>query len=370
MTFQYRNRKYTFVRYPKTHDRSLRAWSAADEHLVKYLDEEGIDPVAAAIYNDRFGFLACVLHQQASLSVINYASQEKALLTNAKNNNIHIDQKNFVTPLQSLPSNISLALVKIPKSLDLFRLNLHQIHHALDQNGLVLCGFMTRHFSAKYLDMASEFFQSVEQSLAWKKSRLLILRDKKYIDELNPIHSIDFNGATFRQYFGVFSAHNIDYASQFLIDHLDVNDNEKCVLDLASGNGVLAHAVQQHSATCDIHVLDDSYLAVESSRLNLSGDNIHFHYSDNVHHFRDDFFDLIVCNPPFHFEFENTIDAALSLFKGAKRCLKPGGRMLVVANQHLNYKTHLTKIFQNTVMKSENKKFVIYECSKANTRLG
>lgn len=363
MKFQYRGKKFIITRFPKTQDHSLQAWSAADEFIIKYLDEKNIKPASAVIYNDRFGFLTCLLNHHAPYSVITWKSQEKACLRNALNNKIDIDKTRFLSPLRPIPSPVALGLVKIPKSLDLFRLYLYHLSKHLQDDGIVICGFMTRHFSPQMVDIAGEFFESVEQSLAWKKSRLLILQKKKDVGDINIINSIEFNGTAFQQYFGVFSANNIDYASQFLIEHLDVKEDEKCILDMASGNGVLAQAVQQQSPDCELHLLDDSFLAIESSKLNVKGDNVFFHLNDNLNNFSDDKFDLIVCNPPFHFEHENTIDIALSLFKGAKRCLKSGGRLLIVANQHLNYKTHLQKIFSSTGIKAENDKFVIYECS-------
>ncbi len=362
MKFQYRRENFIITRYPITQDHSLQAWSAADEYLLKYLDDQNIRPASAVIYNDRFGFLTCLLNHFAPFSVITWKSQEKSCLRNALNNKIEIDKTRFLSPLQPIPSPVTLGLIKIPKSLDLFRLYLSHVSQNLTENGMVMCGFMTRHFTSHMLDIAGEFFESVEQSQAWKKSRLLILRKKKDVGDINFINSIEFNGTTFQQYSGVFSATNIDYASQFLIDHLTVQETEKCVLDVASGNGVLANAVLKQAPECEMHLMDDFFLAVESSKWNVEGD-VFFHWNDNLNHFADDKFDLIVCNPPFHFEHENSIEIALSLFKGAKRCLKPGGRMLIVANQHLNYQTHLQKIFQ-TDIKAQNEKFVIYECFK------
>jgi 16S rRNA G1207 methylase RsmC len=54
----------------------------------------------------------------------------------------------------------------------------------------------------------------------------------------------------------------------------------------------------------------------------------------------------------------------LGLFKEVKRCLKTGGRFQLVASQHLNFKTHLVKLFKEVNITAENDKFVIYECIK------
>ena len=69
-------------------------------------------------------------------------------------------------------------------------------------------------------------------------------------------------------------------------------------------------------------------------------------------------------NPPFHFEYETNIGVALMLFKGSSRILRKGGNLQVVANKHLNYKTHLTKLFDSLVVVAESKKYVVYRCVK------
>ena len=134
--------------------------------------------------------------------------------------------------------------------------------------------------------------------------------------------------------------------------------------DLASGNGLLAIFLRQEYPDAEIHLLDDFRLAIESSRLNLSGDHNVFHWDDNLDIFEPDFFDLVISNPPFHFGYETNIEVALTLFRGVKKCLRPGGRFQLVASRHLNYKTHLKKLFTETINVAENEKFVVYDCSK------
>ena len=75
------------------------------------------------------------------------------------------------------------------------------------------------------------------------------------------------------------------------------------------------------------------------------------------------FFDLVVSNPPSHFEYETNIEIAITLFKEVARCLKPDGRFVIVASKHLNFKTHLERIFERCKISAENNKFIIYECA-------
>ncbi len=354
--------KYSITRYPKTRNQSLQAWSAADEYLLTEFDSLNLEKPTIAIFNDRFGFLSCHLHPFSPTVILNYKSQEKAIFQNLESNDLKFSELNFITPLESLPEQLDLAILKIPKSMDLFRMQLFQLSKSLSENSIVLTSFMTKYFSPQMLSIANEFFEEVEQSKAWKKSRVLILKNRKQKKDISMLHSIEFQDFNYQQYFGVFSAKNIDYASQFFIQNLKLDESDQRILDLASGNGVLSKAVQLQNPSGEVHLMDDSLLAIESSKLNLNSENVFFHLSDSMEVFEDDFFDLVISNPPFHFEHETNIEVAIQLFSEVKRCLKDGGRFELVASQHLNFKTHLIKIFKEVNVISENNKFIIYEC--------
>ncbi|WP_109829992.1 class I SAM-dependent methyltransferase [Reichenbachiella versicolor] len=348
-----------FERYDLSEDRSLRAWSAADEYLLSELKPEDEN---IALYHDRFGFLTANIADKKPQVVVSHMSQERAISANLENNELTHTQ--FIYPLDSLIQPANLALLKVPKSLELFEFYLQHIVSNSTSDVVVLCGFMTRHFSPSLVSIAQKYFEVVEQSLAKKKARILILKVKKSKKVTTILNTIEYNGTTYSQYPGVFSSGHVDFASQFLINHLEIDINEGRVLDLASGNGVIASEISKSESNLEFHLLDDSYLAVESARKNLSTENFHHHYDQNLARFENGFFDLIVTNPPFHFEYEINIQIPLLLLKESYRCLKKGGELWIVANQHLNYKTHLTKYFESTELISEDKKYVVYKCVK------
>lgn len=362
VNFQYQQQSYQINRPISEKNQSLKAWSAADEHLLQHLEEIHLEDKALAIVNDRFGFLTCLMHSYRPTSVLSNKSEKKATQQNLLHNQLDLDNISFSTPLNLSEKKLDLGLLKIPKSLELFRLFLYNLSSNWKEDSVLLCGFMTRHFSSKMLKIAAEFFEEVEQSRAWKKSRVLILKRPKAFENKNMIHQISFDGQIFKQYFGVFSAKHIDYASQFLIENWSINPSDERVLDLASGNGVLAAAVRKYSSSCELHLLDDSYLAVESSKLNLAASNTFFHCDNTLSKFEDNYFDCVVSNPPFHFEHEVNIQPSLNLFREVHRCLNPDGSFVLVANRHLNYKTHLSLLFSRISVVNENSKFIIYEC--------
>jgi 16S rRNA G1207 methylase RsmC len=355
-------KKYNIERYDLSKDNSLRSWSAADEYLLQTFNALENKPGNLAIYNDRFGFLGCYLNSFTPTIILTHKSQEKAIDSNLKANNI--PSPNFSNPLSSLDSKMDFVLVKIPKSLGLFQLFLEQIAHNSTNDVTVICAFMTRHFSPNLLKLAQEYFEVGEQSKALKKARLLILTKKKKTIKKEIITTIGYKNKEYRQYLGVFSAEHIDYATQFFLDHLEIQKTNQYVLDLGSGNGIIGNEIFKQLPDAEIHLMDDSCLAVSSAELNIQGKNVHHHFNNELSIFDNDTFDSIVTNPPFHFEYEINIQIALELFKGCFRCLKVGGNLQIVANKHLNYKVHLKPLFRSVQLIAEDKKFIIYKCIK------
>lgn len=362
MKFNFDDRSFNIKRYPPTSNNSLQPWNASDELILEYLSETHPDNGKIALVNDRFGFLASTLFKHKPFSIIDYKSQQKSIEKNYANNSLVLKQKNLFTPLDPLPE-IEIGVIKIPKSLEAFEFQVQLLHQSLTSNGTIIAGFMTKYFTPQLLEISDKYFSSVEQSKAKKKARILILKGKKDTDVQLLTGDIKYKYKVYNQYPGVFSSDHIDYGTQFLLDKLELKESENTVLDLACGNGVIADHIVQQNSDIDIHLIDDSFLAVESSKMNIN-EEAAFHWDDTLDELKDDFFDLIVSNPPFHFGYETNIEVSLGLFEQAKRCLKPAGRLVIVANKHLNYSTHLEKLFKLCSVIDENDKFEVYECIK------
>ena len=355
----YQSKDFTLNRYPKTEDKSLRAWSNAELLVLDYIKESKTEHIH--LFNDRFGVWNCTLNNKKITTVWTYASQLKAVKENLAENNLSINLS-LKSPIENL-EQVDLALIKVPKSLALFELFLYQIQQAATINTKVVCGFMTKYFSKAMLNIAAKYFNVVEQTKAWKKARLLILKEPKPFVEKELINEIKFNNTIFKQYYGVFSSDKIDIGTQFFLEHLKAKETELNILDLASGNGVIAHMVQKQSPKANITLVDDFNLAIASSKYNVQEDFCNFICDNNLEKLPKDHFDLVVSNPPFHFEHENNIDISLGLFNQVKEVLHPMGRFILVANKHLNYQTHLRNIFSTVSLVEQNKKFDIIECS-------
>jgi len=363
-------KKYTLTylpkRYPQTKNKSLKAWSAIDEFILWYIEQYNYQSHSKLIVNDSFGCLTIHLIKENTFSVYNLKSQYTAIINNLKSNQLNYNLKQFITPLENLGQNIDLGILKTPKSLELFELYLQQISKSISQNGVVICGFMTKYFSPQLLKIASKYFDNIHQTKAWKKSRLMILSNPTQKDYNSQIRLFKSKYGGISQYNGVFSSGHIDYATQFLIENMTIPKSTLKVLDLASGNGILAKVVSLKSPQSTINLVDDSFLAVESSKLNLKGEQFKFHHHYNLDEFSDDFFDYIISNPPFHLEHEIDLTLPTHLFKQASRVLKPNGFFELVANRHLIYKPILKQFFKVVEIKAQNSKFIVYTCSHTN----
>ncbi len=356
---QINSEEFTLIRYPETKDNTLRAWSNAELLVLDYIKDYKQNRFH--LFNDRFGFWNCTLHEKELETIWTYASQKKAIINNLKKNKLSVDV-NFNTPLDLL-DKVDVALLKIPKSLELFELFLFQIYQSAHVGTEVVCGFMTKYFSSAYLKIAEQYFESIIQTKAWKKARLLILKKpKKTIKAKEFVNTIKWEDTVLKQLYGVFSSDKIDIGTQFLLEHLKIRENENEVLDVASGNGIISYEVLKQKNNAAVTLVDDFNLAIESSKLNLPNRKAKFICTDTIEGVENNYFDLIVSNPPFHFEHENNIEITIDLFKKIKKCLKEEGRFMLVANLHLNYKTHLEKLFSKVSIISKNSKFIIYNC--------
>ena len=74
--------------------------------------------------------------------------------------------------------------------------------------------------------------------------------------------------------------------------------------------------------------------------------------------------DIVLCNPPFHQQHAVTGHIASQMFTDAKRVLKQGGRLRIVANRHLGYADVLKRLFGNCQQLAADPKFVILEAIK------
>ncbi|MGX5913292.1 methyltransferase [Aliidiomarina sp. Khilg15.8] len=181
------------------------------------------------------------------------------------------------------------------------------------------------------------------------------------IDTYRTQFALDSDALTVVNLPGVFSHQRLDAGTELLLQSLPAGISGK-VLDFACGSGVIGAAVQHRFALTSLTCSDVSAFALRASELTLqanqqTGDVI---ASNGLQHV-DGKFDWIISNPPFHTGKKTDYEIARQFFAAAPQHLKPGGRLLIVANSFLPYPELLRQSFSQVTEHTNNGRFRVLE---------
>lgn len=144
---------------------------------------------------------------------------------------------------------------------------------------------------------------------------------------------------------GVFSHRRLDLGARALMESMPISAGNR-ILDLGCGAGVLSLAAVLRAEDVNVLAIDSNARAIEctnhSAALN-SIDRITTKLNASAKVDEEESFDVVLANPPY---FSNYRIAEIFL-KGARRALKSGGVVLVVAKSSEWYEQHMPKQFDN-----------------------
>lgn len=146
---------------------------------------------------------------------------------------------------------------------------------------------------------------------------------------------------------GVFSWEHLDEATDVLATLLDVAPGER-VLDIGCGAGALGVVAAGLSGTGDVCLVDVDHEAVRCAQRTLDragSQNARAVVSDVASAVLDQRYDVVVANPPFHVGRHTDLDVPRQFIRDAHAVLRPGGRVLLVANRTLPYEAMMTEQF-------------------------
>ena len=149
-----------------------------------------------------------------------------------------------------------------------------------------------------------------------------------------------------------------------------VDNSGDVVIDLGCGNGVLGLSLLSQGKDIQLLCCDESYMAVDSANMTVTENlpaqltQCQVRVDDCLSLQGDKTADYVLCNPPFHQQQAVTSHIANQMFKDAKRVLKQGGHLRIVANRHLGYAEVLQRLFGNCRQLAADPKFVILEAIK------
>jgi 23S rRNA (guanine1835-N2)-methyltransferase len=363
----------TLFRYPKKQESNLQAWDASDEHLIKHLIENQQKPVNTAIINDSFGALQCALTAINDHWPLVIETEAKTSLLGAQqnlsDNHLNATYIEYFNSRELLPRNIQLVLMKLPKNLSYFAHQLQRLSHVLPQGVEVLISAKAKSINKSIIDVINKNLGPASASLTWKKTRVISC----IADGLTRALPKDVSwevaelGLSINNMTNVFAANKLDIGARFMLDNMPQGQYHT-IVDLGCGNGILGLRAAQLYPNANIHFVDDSEMAVESSNVNFNSNKLNakatFHWDDCLTNLGDVEPDLVLCNPPFHQGEAITDHIAWQMFLDAYRKLATGGVLHVVGNRHLEYHVKIKRIFKNCTTIASNDKFVILHAIK------
>lgn len=364
----------TLWRFPKQKETSsLQAWDSADHLLANHVSLNFIGAEclkSILIVNDSFGCLACHLSQFSPNVYTDSKISEIATKENLSLNNLNpnIEITNNADNLKQ----VKLVLLKLPKNLDYLQFILQQVHQSQFEEVEIIASAKATEINKSVIKIFNRYFTQVEVSLTTKKSRIITAKGKQSapFSSFSSWVSWPFNGLNISNASNVFSRSSLDQGALFMIDYLP-DCNDKDVIDLACGNGVLGLNLLSKQTPKSILFCDESYMAIESVQLNLVQNNLNNDSVDVSTKCQDCLTeqitmssDIIICNPPFHQQRTITDHIAVQMFNDSYRVLRKGGELRIVGNQHLGYLQTLKSIFDEVKVLTSNKKFVIISAKK------
>lgn len=161
---------------------------------------------------------------------------------------------------------------------------------------------------------------------------------------------------------GVFSQSKLDVGTAVLLPYLSQITSGK-IADFGCGAGVISAYLAKLNPKNRIFALDVDAFALASTKLTFEKNNLLPEQLEikAVSGIEDAplFLHAIVSNPPFHQGIHTDYNASENLCKTARRHLKSGGELWIVANRFLNYPILIEQNFGQCTTKTDQQGFKV-----------
>lgn len=164
-----------------------------------------------------------------------------------------------------------------------------------------------------------------------------------------------------RQTIPLFADSNLDEGTRLLLEAIEVHEDDEA-LDIGCGAGFLGLSIARRASRGHVTMVDASLVAVAATQqlCQESGlSNVTVLASDAAQAVREQRFDLVVTNPPFHQGGIQTTEIAARFIRDAAHVLRSRGRFYLVANRFLKYEPIMETYFKNTTEVAGNTRYKV-----------
>lgn len=165
---------------------------------------------------------------------------------------------------------------------------------------------------------------------------------------------------------GMFSHSAIDKGSAMLVRHF-AGRIAGHVADFGAAWGYLGSEVLNEAGKLkSLSLYEADFEALEAAKRNVgtAGVPVNYHWHDVIGEPITETFDTIVMNPPFHAGRGADPSLGQAFIAAAAKRLKPGGRLLLVANRQMPYETGLKAQFRSVQSLEDNSGYKVMEARK------
>jgi 16S rRNA (guanine1207-N2)-methyltransferase len=260
------------------------------------------------------------------------------------------------------------ALVMLGKHRQLNRSNIYKALEATLPGGpAVVAGAKTMGVQAMRKELAE--LLPVAQTLSKNHAQVFwSLRPESWVSPpLAAQQTISADGIQFETSPGMFSHKAADAGSQMLARHL--GEVKGRAADFGAGWGYLSAMLLKHApGVTALDLFEADYAALEAAKTNLSARDYQtpatFHWHDLLAEPVPAAYDAVIMNPPFHTGRSAEASIGQRMINAAAKALKPGGRLLMVANRELPYEDTLQRAFRRFERIDEDRQYKIIRAVK------
>ena len=272
-----------------------------------------------------------------------------------------------VTP-QRGEGRFSGALVLLGKHRELNRSNIFRaLEQTLPGGPVLVAGAKTSGVQAMRKELSE--LSPIEQTLSKNHAQVFwCLRPESWVSPPSPFREkLRAEGMLFETAPGMFSHKAADAGSQMLARHLA--EVKGRAADFGSGWGYLsATLLKNASGVTALDLFEADFASLRAAKANLAACSSQtpaaFHWHDLLAEPVQAAYDAVIMNPPFH--AGRSAEAAIGqrMIATAAKALKPGGRLLMVANRELPYEDTLQRAFRRFERIDEDRQYKIIKAVK------